>query len=154
VLKEASVGDSGSTVADLKQLGEGFLKLTNAELKPAEPATPPPVAVRVAPVKAALYSSGDADVVPPVDVVRELPPWNPPASLPNGTFSGKLQIDIDEQGLVERAVLIEAIAPPYDNRLLAASKTWRFQPATKDGVPVKYRKTISVVLQPSSPPSR
>jgi TonB family protein len=115
---------------------------------------PPPVAVRVAPVKAAFYSSGDADVVPPVDVVRELPPWNPPPSLPNGTYSGKLQIDIDEQGLVERAILIEAIAPPYDNRLLAALKTWRFQPATKDGVAVKYRKTISVVLQPPSPLSR
>ena len=149
VLKEAAVGDSSSPVADLKQLGEGFLKLTNAELTPAEPATPPPVAVRVAPVKAAFYSLGDADVVPPVEVVRDLPPWNPRPSLPNGTYSGKLQIDIDEQGFVERAILIEAIAPSYDNRLLAASKTWRFQPATKDGVAVKYRKTISVVLQPS-----
>jgi tetratricopeptide (TPR) repeat protein len=154
VLKETAVGDSSSPIADLKQLGEGFLKLTNAELTPAEPATPPPVAVRVAPVKAAFYSSRDADVVPPVDVVRDLPPWNPPPSLPNGTYSGKLQIDIDEQGLVERAILIEAIAPPYDNRLLAASKTWRFQPATMDGVAVKYRKTISVVLQPPSPLSR
>jgi tetratricopeptide (TPR) repeat protein len=154
VLKEAAVGDSGSPIADLKQLGEGFLKLTNAELKPAEPATPPPVAARVAPVKAALYSSGDADVVPPVDVVRDLPPWNPPASLPNGTYSGKLQIDIDERGQVERAILVESIAPPYDSRLIAASRTWRFQPATKDGVPVKYRKVFAIVLQPSSPPSR
>jgi len=154
VLKETAVGDSSSPIADLKQLGEGFLKLTNAELTPAEPATPPPVAVRVAPVKAAFYSSGDADVVPPVDVVRDLPPWNPPASLPNGTFSGKLQIDIDEQGLVERSILVEAIAPPYDPRLLTASRTWRFQPATKDGVAVKYRKTITVVLQPPSRPSR
>jgi tetratricopeptide (TPR) repeat protein len=154
VLKDAAVGDSSSPVADLKQLGEGFLKLTNAELTPVAPATPPPVAVRVAPVKAAFYSSGDADVAPPVELVRDLPSWNPPPSLPNGTYSGKLQIDIDEQGLVERAILIEAIAPPYDNRLLAASKTWRFQPATKDGVAVKYRKTISVVLQRPSPPSR
>ncbi len=142
-------GRFSSSIADLKQLGEGFLKLTNAELTPAEPATPSPVAVRVAPVKAAFYTSGDADVVPPVEVVRDLPPWNPPPTLPNGTYRGKLQLDIDEQGLVERAILIEAIAPPYDNRLIAASKTWRFQPATKDGVAVKYRKTITVVLQPS-----
>ena len=155
VLKEAAVGDSGSPVADLKQLGEGFLKLTNAELTPAAPpAPPPPVAVRVAPVKAAVYTPADADVAPPVEIVRDLPAWNPPASLPNGTYSGKLQLDIDEQGQVERSILIEAIAPSYDSRLLAASKTWRFQPATKDGVAVKYRKTITVVLQPTSPPSR
>ena len=154
VLKEAAVADSSSPVADLKQLGEGFLKLANAELTRAEPAPPSPVAVRVAPPKAAFYTPGDADIVPPVELVRDLPPWNPPPSMPNGTYSGKLQIDIDEQGAVERAILIESIAPPYDNRLVAAAKTWRFQPATKDGVAVKYRKTISVVLQPSSPPSR
>jgi tetratricopeptide (TPR) repeat protein len=155
VLKEAAVGDSGSPVADLKQLGEGFLKLTNAELTPAAPPAPaPPVAVRTAPVKAAVYTPGDADVAPPVEIVRDLPAWNPPASLPNGTYSGKLQLDIDEQGQVERAILIEAIAPSYDSRLIVASRAWRFQPATKDGVAVKYRKTITVVLQPTSPPSR
>jgi tetratricopeptide (TPR) repeat protein len=154
VLKEAAVGDGGSSIADLKQLGEGFLTLTKAALTPAEPAPPPPAAARVAPAKAALYTPGDADVVPPVEIVRDLPPWNPPASLPNGRYSGKLQIDIDEQGVVDRAILIEAIAPPYDQRLLAASKTWRFQPATKDGVAVKYRKTITVVLQPPGPAGR
>jgi tetratricopeptide (TPR) repeat protein len=152
VLKEAGVGDSGSPIADLKQLGEGFLKLTRTALTPAEPAPPPPPAVRAAPPKPAIYTTGDADVAPPTEIVRELPPWNPPSSLPNGTYSGKIQIDIDEQGLVERAVLVEAIAPPYDQRLLAASKTWRFQPATKNGVAVKYRKIISVVLQPVSRP--
>jgi len=159
VLKETAPGDSSSPVADLKQLGEGFLKLTKAQLMPKEPAPAPPVAppppARFAPAKAVVYNPGDADVVPPVDIVRDLPPWNPPSSMPNGTYSGKLQIDIDERGLVERAVLVETIAPPYDNRLLAASKAWRFQPATKDGVAVKYRKTFSVVLQPLPPaPSR
>jgi tetratricopeptide (TPR) repeat protein len=155
VLGETAAGDSGSSTADLKQLGEGFLKLTKAALIPAEPVTPPPVAVRVAPARAVYYyTPGDADVVPPVEIVRDVPPWNPPSSLPNGRFSGKIQIDIDEQGLVERAILVEAIAPPYDPRLLTASRTWRFQPATKDGVAVKYRKTITVVLQPPSRPSR
>jgi tetratricopeptide (TPR) repeat protein len=149
VLKETAAGDSNSSIADLKQLGEGFLKLTNAELTPAEPATPSPVPVRVAAAKAAFYTPGDADVVPPVEVIRDLPSWNPPPTWLNGTYRGKLQLDIDEQGLVERAILIEAIAPPYDNRLIAASKAWRFQPATRDGVAVKYRKIITVVLQPS-----
>jgi hypothetical protein len=103
---------------------------------------------------AAFYTPGDPDVVPPVEVVRDMPSWNPPPTWPNGTYRGKLQVDIDEHGLVERAILVEAIAPPYDNRLIAASRTWRFQPATKDGVAVKYRKTISIVLQPLGTPDR
>jgi TonB family protein len=83
-----------------------------------------------------------------VDLVRDLPNWNPPATYERRTFSGLLQIEIDEYGRVERAAVLESIMPAYDSRLVAAAKTWRFQPATKDGSPVKYRKTISFKLQP------
>jgi len=152
VLKETAAVDSNPGIADLKQLGEGFLKLTNIEMTPAaEPVRPPPAPVRTAPgVLAAFYTPGDAEVVPPAEISREMPPWNPPFSQDKVVFSGRLQIDIDERGLVERAVLIDAIAPSYDGRLLAATRSWRFQPATKDGVAVKYRKTITIALRPQS----
>jgi TonB family protein len=151
VLKETAGGDSNPSVADLKQLGEGFLKLTNAELTPAEaprPA-PAPALARAVPVAPAVYTSGNADVVAPVEIVRELPAWNPPASMERATLTGTLQIDIDERGAVERAILLESIAPVYDGRLLAATRTWKFQPATKDGVAVKYRKSIAISLRPA-----
>jgi tetratricopeptide (TPR) repeat protein len=156
VLKETPALDSNASIADLKQLGEGFLKLTSAELTPVvPPPAPAPVPGRPAPPKApAFYTSVDADVMPPVEIVREMPSWNPPIALPNVKYSGTLLIDIDERGNVERAVVVEAIAPTYDNRLVAMSKAWRFQPATKDGVAVKYRKTIAVVLEPPNRPSR
>jgi tetratricopeptide (TPR) repeat protein len=148
VLKEAG-DDQKSPVADLKQLGEGFLKLTKAELTPAVPAAPPSAATRsVSTNTPTIYTFEYADVVAPVDIARDLPAWNPPAALASMTLGGKLQIDIDEHGLVEHATLIEPITPLYDSRLLVASKSWKFQPATRDGVPVKYRKTISVVLHP------
>jgi TonB family protein len=150
VIKETAGGDSNPAVADLKQLGEGFLKLTNAELTPAEaphPA-PPPAPARTVPVAPAVYTSGDANVVPPVELVRELPPWNPPAAMERATLTGTLQIDVDERGAVERAVILESIAPLYDGRLLAATRTWKFQPAMKDGVAVKYRKSIAISLRP------
>jgi len=151
VLKETA-SDSNPSIADLKQLGEGFLKLTYAELTPAQPAQPVPVAapapVRSAPVVPKVFTSGDADVVPPVELTREMPGWNPPASFDRSTFTGTLQIDIDERGTVERATLLESVTPAYDNRLLAAAKNWKFQPATKDGMPVKYRKAITIALRP------
>jgi len=153
VLKEAA-SDSNPSIADLKQLGEGFLKLTYAELTPAQPAQPAPVAalapvpVRSAPVVPKVFTSGDTDVVPPVEVTREMPVWNPSASFDRSSFTGTLQIDIDERGTVERAALLESVTPSYDNRLLAAAKNWKFQPATKDGMPVKYRKAITIALRP------
>jgi tetratricopeptide (TPR) repeat protein len=149
VLKETGAADSNPGIADLKQLGEGFLKLANIQLTPPEPVLPSPAPARPAPgALATFYTPGDDDVVPPVDIARELPPWNPPLYQDKVMFSGKLQIDIDERGVVERAVIVETIAPSYDGRLLAATRTWRFQPATKDGVAVKYRKTITIALRP------
>jgi hypothetical protein len=153
VLKETAGGDSNPSVADLKQLGEGFLKLTNAELTPAEaphPTTAPaPALARAVPTTPAFYTSADPDVVQPVEIVREMPAWNPPAQLEKATFSGTLQIDVDERGLVERAVLLESVAPGYDGRLLAATRAWKFQPALKNGLPVKYRKAIAISLRPA-----
>jgi TonB family protein len=150
VLKETD-GENPS-IADLKQLGEGFLKLTKAAMTPPEPARlpPAPAPARTAAAVLTYYTSGDNDVVPPAEIAREMPPWNPPRNLERGTFTGTLQVDIDERGAVERAVLLEAVAPAYDSRLLAATRSWKFQPATKDGVAVRYRKTYAIALRPAA----
>jgi tetratricopeptide (TPR) repeat protein len=148
VLKETAGADSDPGMADLKQLGEGFLKLADIQLTPAAPVQPPPEPARpAAAIVAAFYTPDDADVVPPAEIAREMPPWNPAIYHDKMVFTGKLQLDIDERGFVERAILVEAIAPSYDSRLLAATRTWRFQPATKDGVAVKYRKTVAIALR-------
>ena len=94
------------------------------------------------PPPATIYSSDDAGVVPPVQTypryVESLGPDHPGAS--------PFQVVIDENGLVESAALARY---PTNMRqavsgtlLLAAAKAWRFQPATKDGYPVKYRRII------------
>ena len=36
----------------------------------------------------------------------------------------------------------------YDRLALAATKTWRYRPATVNGVPVKFRKSILITLSP------
>jgi hypothetical protein len=151
VLKETTGGDANPGIADLKQLGEGFLKLTDAELKPAEPPPPAPTLpppARTVPAAPKIYTVADSNVVAPVEVLREMPPWIPPSALEKVAFTGTLQIDIDERGGVERAIILESIAPGYDGRLIAATRSWKFQPAMKDGVAVKYRKSIAIALRP------
>jgi len=151
--------DLGSSVADLKELGEGFLKLTDAELaRAAAPAPPPSPAPAAAPASLPtqeaqrqipkIYGPEDAGVVAPVDIDRRLPAWQPPQPFEHSTFHGILEVLIDEQGLVESASMAQPITPMYDSKLIDASKHWRFHPATVNGVPVKYREAIGIELRP------
>ena len=38
--------------------------------------------------------------------------------------------------------------PIYDNQALVAGRNWRYKPATREGVPVKFRKLVQVRIQP------
>ena len=60
---------------------------------------------------------------------------------------GALDILIDESGLVEEAVMRTSANPRYDTLALAATKNWKFKPATLNGAPVKFRKTITMALK-------
>jgi TonB family protein len=63
-----------------------------------------------------------------------------------------IEVVIDEGGSVESAMMRIAVSPTYDQLALAATKTWRFRPATLNGVPVKYRKAVQVTIKPLGPP--
>jgi hypothetical protein len=59
-----------------------------------------------------------------------------------------LEVIISESGTVDSAILRDPVAIFYDNALLEAAMSWRFQPATLDGQPVKYRKLLEIVHSP------
>jgi hypothetical protein len=89
-----------------------------------------------------VYSESDTDVTPPI---QTYPRFVEPIA-PNHPGASPFLIVINEHGLVESAVLAR---PPADMRqavsgtlLLSVAKAWRFQPATRDGQPVKYRRVI------------
>jgi hypothetical protein len=44
---------------------------------------------------------------------------------------------------------VQSINPRSDAVLVEAAKTWTFEPATKGGVPVKYRYSVAVKLAAS-----
>ena len=145
-------------VADLKVLANGFASLAEQELasqkKAAAAAAPPaPQAAKTsAPAVEQIYSDQDVDVVPPVPLSQEVPQWNPPnAAVRSVTFVGALDVIIDEQGNVTSAAITRATLAPYDQQLLAATKRWKYRPASYAGHTVRYRKTVHVTLQPSTP---
>ena len=132
------------SVGDLKVLAGGFRDLAKNASLPSPTPTPAPVAAP--PPAAVIYGPGNASVVKPVPVAKPLPAWHPTPVEAKMNFSGEIELVIDEQGKVISSSIVRTVNPRYDPALLEASKSWTFQPATKDGVPVRYRYTVMVNL--------
>jgi TonB family protein len=134
-------------LSDLRTLAGGFQELA---AKAAAPPPPPPLPVVVAPtpppVPAAprIYTGGETGIVPPVVVSQALPPFPGQVMIPR---SGKLEVVIDESGNVESAVMRESVSQTYDAMVLNATRAWRYRPATENGTPVKFRKTVQITIK-------
>ena len=117
---------------------------------PARPSAPPTVATAAparapSPVPAAprVYSSEDANVVLPI-ILRQTMPVLGDVFVQR---QGVLDIIINEAGLVEKATMTSPVNAVYDGLVLAATKSWRYKPATVDGVTVKFHNTIPLDLK-------
>jgi len=150
MMADPDLGPAGNQppISDLRVLAQGFQELS---AKAAAPPPPPPAAVAPpqAPITQAvarIYSSEDVNVVPPLALRQVFPPF-PARLVPAG--QGVVEVVVDETGIVESAALRQAVNPQYDAIVLGAAKTWLYKPAMLDGVPVKYRKMIQIVLRPN-----
>ena len=96
-----------------------------------------------------LYDSSAADVVAPVAVQQAMPSIPPGLATMLSTIhrSGILDVFIDQQGTVERAVMRESVHPIFDALVVDAARGWKYRPALKDGAAVRYLKTIAIVKQ-------
>ena len=137
-------------LGDMRTLAAGFVDLAKAAAAPPpppepkpepkpEPAPPPPAPVRE------IYSSSDTDVVPPTALRQELPRVQQSVTA-QARDRGLLELVIDEQGRVTAVTLRSPIHPLYDGLLMAAARDWRYQPATRNGKPVKFRKMIQITV--------
>ena len=159
LLDEPDLADV-STMADFRRLATGFLDLSKAATEPPAPVaalakapdlptTAPPPAASGPPQEPPTYNPGDPGVVPPVAVSRPTPSWQPRNEIDRRReFRGVLLVLVDEMGDVTSAVLGKSVHPTYDTALVEMARTWKFRPATKDGVPVKCRTTIEIRLGP------
>ena len=103
---------------------------------------PPPATKRVE----VANQPGSGEIRPPMAIKQAVPPVPPDLSRFGQLRSGEIEVLIDETGKVQTAKVIASIHPVYDAMVMAAAKTWRYDPATADGVPVKYRKRIKITI--------
>jgi TonB family protein len=93
-----------------------------------------------------IYTAADANVVPPVTINQRIPAFPERIRVPR---NGVVEVLIDSTGAVESATMIEPVTPQFDRLTLAATRNWQYQPATVNGVPVKYVKRIQVSVVPT-----
>jgi hypothetical protein len=89
-----------------------------------------------------IYSPRSEGVSSPIAVRPQLPRELPPDV--NRTELRLIELVISPLGTVESVKLIGDPRNVHDSMLLSAAKAWVFRPAVKDGVPVRYRKIVSV----------
>ena len=148
MLAEAEkAGAWDDTLADLRVLVDGFLDLSRAAGQVASSAAEAAVSAQ-APVPSRdvrrIFTAGDSGVIAPV-VVSQPPLQIPPTLLDlvrRLRRSGTLDIVIDEHGNVADVVVLQSVNGAYDTLVTAAARTWKYRPATKDGVPVRFIKTV------------
>jgi TonB family protein len=141
-------------LADLRMLAVGFGELSAKSAAPP-PLAPPPApapAPAAAPVAAPpsrpsplrVYTADDGNVMPPSTLTQVLPVYPGQVLIPR---TGKIEVVIGENGVVESAAVTGSLSAAYDRMALAATKSWRYKPATIDGMPVKYRKVVQITLR-------
>lgn len=153
------IGVKDDTLGDLQLLVDGFLELSRqakpaASPAPAAPAVttvdPPPAAAPVIPPAASTtVKEGDDDVVSPI-VISQTVPNVPPALfdlMKRLHRTGAIDVVINEQGTVDDVIVRQSVNSAYDTLLIAAARTWRYRPALKDGVPVRFVKTVAINVQ-------
>jgi hypothetical protein len=157
VIEAVDPRDRTAMLIDLKELAGGFLTLAETKIAAAQVAAAPVPAPAVAPKPVAptppapvLYTLLDTEVTPPVVIEQQVPVWRFSSYLPDRAFRGRLEIVIDETGVVEAARIEEPIWPAYDAVLLQAARKWRYQPALKDGKPVKFRRLLDLNIDPKN----
>ncbi len=149
---------------DLRTLASGFLALARARKAPAAPAALAPIAVRptvsleraahtehAALMERAGRAEAARDTLPPSEPVvirQDLPVWSAAPVGFDVVYRGAIVVDIDEQGQVAGASLVEPIHPMYNQDLLRAARGWQYEPAMRDGRPVRSQKRVEVELRP------
>jgi TonB family protein len=59
--------------------------------------------------------------------------------------TGILEVVIDETGQVVDATMRQSVSLGFDNAILRVARRWKYRPATKNGVPVRFVKLLALV---------
>jgi TonB family protein len=113
---------------------------------------PAPVPRRTGPASAPanasrVYTVDDVGVVPPTVINQRMPAMTPDLVRITKAMntSAVVEVVIDEKGDVADATIIKSVNTSFDSIVITAARRWKYRPALKDGVAVRYVKTLILV---------
>lgn len=113
--------------ADMRLMANSFLDLT----KSASP----------------LFDASSPDVTPPVPL--QTPVDIPEPLRPKGAArTTAVEVIVTATGLVESAIVRQSDAPALDPLVVRAALDWRYTPAVRAAMAVRYRMVVQVVIPP------
>ncbi|MGA8273113.1 MAG: TonB family protein [Candidatus Sulfotelmatobacter sp.] len=115
-----SPAEDKSTTATLSSLGHG------------SPAGAPYGSLPGGPI----YGNEVRPALPVATVDPVVYPWE----LPDSEGNVVVEITIDERGAIVRKTVLHSMGPKLDEKFLAALDSWRFQPATRNGVAIASKQ--------------
>jgi TonB family protein len=144
LLSDPAFSDA-NTKQDLETLAKGFIDLANAAAPPVKADAAPPEPVPSPPV-APTPTAPPPKVVPPTALVQTVPPM--PTDLAS-RIDAKLVLVvlIDETGKVTSATVKESAHPVYDRIVSQVARTWRYTPATRNGVPIPSEQVVTIQVK-------
>ena len=145
-------GQAGATAApailpdDLPALPRGSFPAAapapGAASREAQAATATPADVS----PGAIYSAMDSPQVLPPALISPRTRAAEPAGRGGGS-QAEVEVLVSSTGEVETVKLISAQTTALSGMQVSAIKAWRFQPATRDGVPVRYRLRMPLITR-------
>jgi TonB family protein len=94
-----------------------------------------------------MYTVDDVGVTPPVALSQRMPSMTSELMrvVKAMNSSAILDVLIDEKGDVMDAIVRKSLNASFDNLMAGAARRWKYQPAVKDGVAVRYTKTVVLI---------
>ena len=107
------------------------------------PSAPSPASANAAHI----YSVEDEGITPPAVVEQRMPAMSVElqAITKASKTTGAIDVVIDETGRVVDATIRQSLNSSFDLLIVRSARNWKYRPAMKDGIPVRYRKTLLLV---------
>ena len=143
------VGAVDETLADIGLLVDGFLELTSASETQNKPSVTTAAATPsdAAPPPAAVVSTAPNTVITPPVAVYQPQPNVPPVLLDlvrRLNRPAAINVVINERGTVDDVIVTQSVTAAYDALIVAAARTWRYKPAVKGGVPIRFVNPVMI----------
>jgi TonB family protein len=68
----------------------------------------------------------------------------------HGEGSVIVEVTIDDRGNIVQKVVLQSLGPLIDNKVLAALESWRFRPATRNGVAIPSKQDVYYHFKPNA----